>query len=117
MLKAICKRQCTTPEHGMVDKGQRVEFSRIDDWDLEKYPYLKWFSEFKAQKPAPVKPEADQVDHVVEKLGKRIHEMSPDDIDSLGAKEIGEAYGISWKGRKKDDVISDALKMDTHGET
>jgi len=132
MFTAICEEVCTTPEHGYVEEGQRVEFSDIDEWDPEKYPHLKRFkktggkgvqmeieppeqSTGSSEPEETLEPETDE-DPVVAALGKRVHAMGPDELDKTKSSDIGKAYGISYKGRKKDDVVADALKIDTHGE-
>lgn len=126
MISAICTKTCTTPQHGFVEKGEPKTFDDIDKWDEEKYPYLKYFKSDKAKavkvqhveaelekKERDAKEETfDDDDHIVAALGKRVIAMEPDELDKVGAKAIGEAYGITWAGRKKDDVVLDAIKKD-----
>lgn len=35
--------------------------------------------------------------------------LSPDAIDSLGCKDLGELYGITWQGKSKETVIEEIL--------
>ncbi len=112
-MKAVCTETCTTPEHGYVEEGKKVEF---ESWDTKNMPYLKRFKKVSVDmagtEPASGGDEPPDEDPVVEALGKRVIAMTPDELDKVSPKNIGEAYGIPWHGRKKDDVVVDAIKKD-----
>ena len=44
-VTGTCNRSCTTREHGFVKDGEVKVFDKIDSWDLEKYPRLKFFNQ------------------------------------------------------------------------
>ncbi len=43
---------------------------------------------------------------------KPISSLSPDALDALKPKEIGEMYGIAWQGKSKATLIEEALEKE-----
>lgn len=43
---------------------------------------------------------------------KPISELTPDELDKMGSKQIGNTYGVVWAGKTKEKVIEEALEKE-----